>query len=457
MNGSKESLGILNAERQIIDEQLSDIDNMHKYYNNTIETLLNIYDAMILLDIDGSLTRDITAISVMINLKETAGQERALGMNLLEDLDNDKYHLFSQLMGKQEGLLRTYNSFTNKQQKLQWSQLASNEIFSEVKQLEASILRLNTDKNGFEISSEQWFKTMTSKIDLLKQLIEQLVIDTEVSINERIKYLQQFVYSIMSILLVVVLITLAISWFLAKSIVSPIRSITSAMTRLSKGHRDIRFTHHFAQDDIGNMISAYEYSRRKLLQADLATTLRIIKQTICLDKKEREKEIYLQLASIDTLTGVINRRKFNEMAEHELMRVKRYKHGLSLMMLDLDHFKEVNDTHGHAIGDRVLQEFSQVCNDNVRNIDIVARIGGEEFVILLPETKLQQAHALAERICSAVDNHSLVIEGKEIKFTVSIGVSAWDETIGVMGSLLEKADQALYEAKVNGRNRVVIK
>jgi len=457
INESKGLLVRLNAQRQIIDKQLSGVDNMQKYYHSTIETLLSFYNSMILLDIDGGLTRNVTAISVMINLKEAAGKERALGMNLLEDQEFDKYPLFFKLISKQEGFLRTYNSLTTKQQKREWQQLESTKEFSVVKQLEADIIRANIDKNQLKISSEQWFKSMTSKIDLLKQLIEQLVIDTETSINERIHYQQQLAYSIVGVLLVVIIITLVISWLLANSINFPIRRITKAMTRLSQGYRNIRFTNHFAHDEIGNMINAYEYSRRKLLQADIASTLRAIKQTICLDQKEREKEIYLQLASIDTLTGVMNRRKFNELAEHELMRVKRYKHGLSLMMLDIDHFKKVNDTYGHANGDRVLQEFCKVCNTNVRNTDVFARIGGEEFVILMPETKLQQAHSLAERICTAVENHTVIINETEIKFTVSIGVTAWDENIGVMSSLLENADKALYKAKVDGRNRVVIK
>lgn len=457
INNSNQSLAILNGQRQNIDGHISSVDNMQKYYTNTIETLLNLYDAMVLLNIDGNLTRNITAISVMINLKEVAGQERALGMNLLEDQHYDNSQLFFHLVGKQEGLLRTYNGLINKQQKIEWNQFISSKTFSEVKRLESDMLIFNTAKKQLNISSKQWFKTMTSKIDLLKQLIEQLIIDTEYSVNERITYLQRLAISIASILLFVIIITLVISWLLANSIITPIRSITKAMTCLSQGSRDVRFTNHFAHDEIENMINAYEYSRRKLLQADIVSALETIKQTIHLDQKEREKEIYLQLASIDTLTGVMNRRKFNELAEHELMRVKRYKHGLALMMLDIDHFKKVNDTYGHAKGDRVLQEFCQVCNANVRNIDIVARIGGEEFVILLPETKLPQAHILAERICEEVKNHSVIIDETKINFTVSIGVTAWDETISVMSTLLEKADKALYEAKVNGRNRVVIK
>jgi two-component system cell cycle response regulator len=457
INDTNQSLLILNAQRQSIDEQLIGVDHMQKYYANTIETLLNLYDAMVLLNIDGNLTRNISSISVMINLKEVVGQERALGMSLLEDLHYDNYHLFFQLVGKQEGLLRTYNGLTTNHQKIEWQQLSNSKAFSEVNELEADILIFSTEKQPIVKNSEQWFNAMTSKINLLKQLIEQLIIDTEDTINERITYLQRIVLSIASVLLLVIIITLIISGVLTNSIIVPIRRITKAMTSLSQGHRDIRFTHHFAHDEMGNMVNAYEYSRRKLLQADISSTLRTMKQTISLGKKEREKEIYLQLASIDTLTGIMNRRKFNEMAEHELMRVKRYKHGLSLMMLDIDHFKKVNDTYGHSNGDKVLQEFCQVCSANIRNTDFFARIGGEEFVILMPETKLQKAHVLAERVCKAVEAYTVIIDGTKIKFTVSIGVTAWDETIGVMSTLLEKSDQALYEAKVNGRNRVVIK
>jgi len=457
INDSKESLVKLNAHRQTIDGQLNDIDNTHKYYNNTIETLLNIYDVMALLDIDGSFMRNITAMSMMINLKEVAEQERALGMRLLENQDNDKYKLFFQLVAKQEWLLKTYNHFTRKQRDIEWNQVANSKAFSEVKQFEADILRLGTDKKQLKVNSTQWFKSMTSKIELLNPLIEQLVVDTETAINVRVNTLKQLVYCVVSVLLFIIIITLVISWLLANSIIFPIQRISKAMTRLSQGQRDVRFTHHFIHDEIGNMINAYEYSRRKLLQADIVLTVKRIKQTDCLDQKEREKEIYLQLASIDPLTGVINRRKFNEMAEVELTRVKRYKHKLALIMLDIDHFKKLNDAYGQVIGDRVLQELCQVCNANIRETDIFARIGGEEFVILLPETSLQRAHALGERICIAVNNNTVIIDEAKIKFTVSIGVTAWDENIGVMSSLLEKADEAVYEAKINGRNRVVTK
>ncbi|WP_114326097.1 bacteriohemerythrin [Candidatus Colwellia aromaticivorans] len=457
INESKGLLVSLNEKRQTIDEQLSNVNNMQKYYQSTIETLLNLYDGMILLDIEGDFSRNITVISVIIDLKEAVRKERALGMNLLENQEYDKYQLFFQLIGKQEGLSRTYNSLTSNQKNIEWKQLDSSKEFNVVKQIEADIIRSSTDKTQIEISSEQWFKSMTSKIDLLEQLTKQLVVNTETSINETIDYQQQLAYSIAIILLFIIIMTLVISWLLAKSIIFPIRRITKAMIHLSQGYRNLRFTNHFAHDEISNIINAYEYSRRKLLQADIAATLTTVKLTIFEDQKEDEKEIPLSFSSLDRLTGVMNRRKFNELAEHELMRVKRYKHGLALMIIDIDNFKKVNDTYGLATGDRVLQELCQVCNANVRNTDIFARIGGEEFVILMPETKIQQAHALAERICTSVENHTVIINDTKIKFSVSVGVTAWDESIGVMSYLLEKAEKAVYAAKVDGQNRVVIK
>jgi diguanylate cyclase (GGDEF)-like protein len=459
INDSKELLVLLNEQRETIDGQLSSIEKTQKYYNNTIETLLNIYNAMVLLDIDGNLTRNITAISVMNNLKEVAEQEHDLVINLLDKKpkSNNAYQQLSMLIGKQQGLLVSFEKILSKQQQKMWSDLTNSEIFINVKKLETEVLSNNSTKYLSRINRQQLQNIMSSKISLLNLFIEQLIVDIEVNINNKVKAFEMLAVKASVVLLFILLTIMLISWLLTQSIIYPIRTITYAITRLSQGHRGIRFTKNIYHDELGKMIDGYEYSRRKLLQADILSTVGTMKQSVHLSQIESEKIIYQELASIDPLTGIINRRKFNELAERELIRVKRYNHNLSLIMIDIDHFTKMNISYGNSSADRVLQEFCQVCNTMIRNIDIFSRIGGEEFVILLPETKLQQAHVIAERICAAAASHSVIIDETKIKFTVSIGVTAWDETIGVMSSLIDKADKALYEAKINGRNRVVIK
>lgn len=160
-------------------------------------------------------------------------------------------------------------------------------------------------------------------------------------------------------------------------------------------------------------------------------------------------------AYTDYLTGLSNRRSFLEQAESELSRVIRYGSDLSILMLDLDHFKLINDTHGHKVGDLVLKKFSEVCRATLRDIDVMGRIGGEEFAVLLPETGTEQAAEAAERLRAAINNARLVLEGgMPIRFAASFGVTTLVSKEVNIDTLLNQADQALYEAKHTGRNRV---
>ncbi|MFT7227738.1 MAG: diguanylate cyclase (GGDEF)-like protein [Methylophilaceae bacterium] len=162
-------------------------------------------------------------------------------------------------------------------------------------------------------------------------------------------------------------------------------------------------------------------------------------------------------AYTDYLTGLSNRRHFFEQVESELSRVIRYGCDLSILMLDLDHFKLINDTHGHKVGDLVLKKFSEVCRATLRDIDITGRIGGEEFAVLLPETGSEQATKAAERLRAAINGASLVLEGcMPIRFAASFGVATLISKDVDIDTLLNQADQALYQAKNSGRNKVCV-
>ena len=159
-------------------------------------------------------------------------------------------------------------------------------------------------------------------------------------------------------------------------------------------------------------------------------------------------------AHTDPLTGLANRRHFFESADAELARSRRYEAPLSLLMLDIDHFKEVNDAHGHRAGDRVLQKLAQTCLEVLRNVDVVGRVGGEEFAILLPETASEGAVEVAERLRAAVEAAEVVREeGVPIRVTVSIGAATLAGNAN-LDTLMSQADDALYDAKHRGRNRV---
>ena len=160
-------------------------------------------------------------------------------------------------------------------------------------------------------------------------------------------------------------------------------------------------------------------------------------------------------ATTDELTGLANRRHFFELGETERMRVSRYDHPCALLMLDIDHFKNINDTHGHAAGDLVLKAFSDSIAKQLRATDVFGRIGGEEFAVLLPETDLAGAQDFAERLRAAVATRQTQYADKAIGVTTSIGVTEMLSSDTTFDAAVLRADQRLYDAKASGRNRVI--
>lgn len=176
-----------------------------------------------------------------------------------------------------------------------------------------------------------------------------------------------------------------------------------------------------------------------------------------IEERKKVQTALEQLATTDPLTGLFNRRHFYFLAEREFNRTVRYHHSLSLIMMDIDHFKTVNDEHGHLVGDRVLVEIADRIREGLRSSDVPARYGGEEFVIILPNTGLEQAHQVANRIWSAIVKKPISTKKTDIYISASLGVahmsSGEAETIE---TLLDWADQALYQAKETGRNQVLL-
>lgn len=160
-------------------------------------------------------------------------------------------------------------------------------------------------------------------------------------------------------------------------------------------------------------------------------------------------------AFCDHLTGVANRRAFFEAAELELTRNRRTPRPIALVLFDADHFKQINDRHGHPAGDCVLRQLGAALSLTFRQVDVVARVGGEEFAVLLPSSTLDGAAAVAERLRRLVESQPVTCDGVSIAYTVSAGIAAVDagETID-LDTLIKRADRALYAAKANGRNRI---
>jgi len=180
-----------------------------------------------------------------------------------------------------------------------------------------------------------------------------------------------------------------------------------------------------------------------------------------LNAKRREEELRKQnqelelLSNKDTLTGTFNRRYLNHILNVELMRAARTDGLISVLMIDIDHFKQINDTFGHQSGDHVLKRMTAEIADSLRDYDLLFRYGGEEFVVLLPDTSLREARNVAQRLCQKVHSIRFSDALANLRLTVSIGVAEFPGMdIGTAEELLEHADQALYQAKENGRNQI---
>lgn len=163
-----------------------------------------------------------------------------------------------------------------------------------------------------------------------------------------------------------------------------------------------------------------------------------------------------RMATTDGLTGLFNHRHFQEKLSAEFKRLERFSEPLSLMLIDIDYFKKINDTYGHPTGDKVLQGIADILRNTIRSIDIPARYGGEEFTVILPGTDSKGAKNMAERLRRAVMGTTFNLEGKSAKVTISIGISTSIDSSGGKESLIERADKALYHAKKSGRNQSVL-
>ncbi|MBL8050615.1 MAG: diguanylate cyclase [Anaerolineales bacterium] len=209
------------------------------------------------------------------------------------------------------------------------------------------------------------------------------------------------------------------------------------------------------QNKTVGLLAIDSYQPNRFSEADIKIATEFANQVaIALENARIYQETQAQ-AITDPLTNIYNRRGLFQLGEFEFQRARRIHRPFSVMMFDIDHFKRINDQYSHAIGDQILQRFTERCQKNLRAIDLLGRYGGEEFVILLPETNLQAAQVIAERLRQSIMNAPFTSDAGDLRITTSIGVAEAHQN-ETLNNLVQRADAALYKAKDSGRNRVVV-
>lgn len=205
----------------------------------------------------------------------------------------------------------------------------------------------------------------------------------------------------------------------------------------------------------GTFVNNQRITERVLLDGDLVRVGQTIFKHLSGNNIESKyhEEIY-RLTTVDGLTECFNKRYFLEALERELNRAARYRRDLSLAMLDIDHFKKINDTHGHLAGDHVLRELSRILSGSVRKQEIFCRYGGEEFAVIIPEVDLDGARIVCEKLRTLVEQHPFSYNQTPIPVTISLGVHAYSNPEETTEEFIAHADANLYKAKSGGRNRV---
>lgn len=219
-----------------------------------------------------------------------------------------------------------------------------------------------------------------------------------------------------------------------RSILRPLSVLEKGVAQLGDGD----FSHRIFlanQDELGQLAAAFNLMTQKLEQSQTALK---------------------NLATLDELTGLYNRREFNLQLKNELERSERFGRCFTLLLLDIDFFKKLNDTYGHQAGDEALRSIAALLKQEFRALDRVARYGGEEFIVILPETSSSTAYMVAERIRQVVSTYALSVNKETINVTVSGGLATFPEDGDSQEFLIRAADQALYAAKYSGRNKIII-
>lgn len=402
----------------------------HRIYSSLIQGLLNQVGRLARLSEYAILNDDLIAHVQMMFIKEYLGQIRAK-INYTLRTTTNKNEITAEVAGLQAVFYEYERLFRrNAASKilLEYDQVFQGPEVDTVLQTMQAVSR--SELAPSEISADEWFRLATMAIDRLKDMEDRSLALITANSEKFLHALRQrlMIYTIMVLLLCS--LTLALVVHTVRKILSSLNHLLTEVKLISEQQDFSQRIPLHTRDEIGIITQAFN----KLLEI--------------VDWLFKEKDYQ---AGTDPLTGLTNRRRFTELLDQEIARFQRHSEPLSLVMFDIDHFKRVNDMYGHDIGDLILREIGQLVSSEIRRTDILARWGGEEFLILLPNTTGEAATGFAEKLRAAIEDHEFPQVGKS---TASFGVTSLDEKETDRKILLKHADQAMYKAKKAGRNRV---
>lgn len=427
LEAQRSRLGELAGVRTKVSDFSMPMGEMAGWYTTTIGGLLDVIGTMGTLSQDADITRSITAYIAFLQAKERAGIERAMGSNGFSAgaFAPAVYQRYVGLIAEQTAFQSLFRAFAAPELISALDGVLAAPAAKEVDRMRAIALESPQTGSTGGVAGADWFKTITAKIDGLKG-VEDL---TAAALLKQAKAAEANAFQAFLTTLAVVVLLLAATaglvTIVVRGITRPIAMLTRPIAMLTLGDRTVSIDGVERGDEIGAMSRAVQVFKDAMIAND------------------RLQEELNHHATHDPLTGALNRRAFALLAEKQVAQAARTGRPLAVLMMDLDHFKRINDTLGHSGGDATLCRFVAVAGDVLRAEDVLCRFGGEEFVALLPHAEAAQAVAAAERLRLAFTATGA---------TVSIGVASLRPGED-LEDLLRRADAALYDAKRAGRDR----
>ncbi|WP_293751938.1 diguanylate cyclase [uncultured Paraglaciecola sp.] len=446
--------------REQLDTAEIDVLQSNSRFATLISQLLNIPSTSFSAQESHDISQLTIVLLTLMQYGEAAGMERAFGAAGFSQgyFDDLLYQNLLHYAVKQQGLEQTINAYMPADQLVSWQQLLADMPLQKINDSRADAFTSLKQNLALQRDGTFWWQLTTAKIDMLYQFEQQLALQLKTMADSKQSQVMTTLIATSITMAVVIVLTGLLSVLLGTSIVRPIERIAKSLRELANGNRQILLPGTFKNNEIGPVVNAYESLRRGMTrmvileQSQMQHSFVLRQQMQVLDEQIKKGDELQQMAVTDTLTGVLNRRGFFAYCDNTLLNVHRDDTPLSVLMLDIDFFKVVNDTYGHAVGDKVLRHFADICQQELRSQDVFGRLGGEEFAVLLVGSEGDTACAIVERIRCRVSDSVCRVGNEEIRITVSVGVASVQVEETNIETALKKADSALYKAKANGRN-----